>query len=296
MTTPTTPATINFNGTQLLTAQTDNGIFVAVSPICDAIGINWRSQRQKIAKMGDRLRAVSIVLPSNGGPQTHLCIPLKKLNGWLFTINPNKVTVAIRENLIRYQDECFAVLHDYWHKGQATNPRSGQHTTSQLTDAATERYPALSLAIDAANSSAENGSSGQLVRTILSHISGPKTLNETFPHLNRYIDAADSLAQTGDRKGAVNILASFVRMERQTKSKPKPAGIGKFIAEKCETGKDKTCYPPELYKAYLDWCRGGGGNPVTKPSFYGLIKRRCRIHRQRKVNDSRQSFSGISIA
>lgn len=52
-----------------------------------------------------------------------LCIPLKKLNGWLFSINPEKVRADIRDKLIQYQEECFTVLHDYWTKGEAANAR-----------------------------------------------------------------------------------------------------------------------------------------------------------------------------
>ena len=48
-----------------------------------------------------------------------LCLPLRKLNGWLFSINPSKVRADIRDKLIAYQEECFTVLHDYWTKGAA---------------------------------------------------------------------------------------------------------------------------------------------------------------------------------
>lgn len=51
------------------------------------------------------------------------CASLKKLNGWLFSINPEKVRTDIRDKLIQYQEECFTVLHDYWTKGRAENPR-----------------------------------------------------------------------------------------------------------------------------------------------------------------------------
>ncbi|HAS8353861.1 TPA: hypothetical protein I7721_22630, partial [Vibrio vulnificus] len=61
--------------------------------------------------------------PSAGGLQEMLCIPLRKLNGWLFSINPNKVKASIRDKLIAYQEECFAALHDYWSKGVSVNPR-----------------------------------------------------------------------------------------------------------------------------------------------------------------------------
>ena len=53
-----------------------------------------------------------------------LCLPLKKLNGYLFSINPERVKPTIRAKVIAYQDECFAVLHDYFHHGAAINPRN----------------------------------------------------------------------------------------------------------------------------------------------------------------------------
>lgn len=60
-----------------------------------------------------------------------LCIPLRKLNGWLFSINPEKVRADIRDKLIQYQEECFTALHDYWNKGVAVNPRKS--TTEERT-------------------------------------------------------------------------------------------------------------------------------------------------------------------
>ena len=48
-----------------------------------------------------------------------LFLPLKKLNGWLFSINPEKVRADLKDKIIQYQDECFIVLYEYWHKGEA---------------------------------------------------------------------------------------------------------------------------------------------------------------------------------
>jgi hypothetical protein len=39
-----------------------------------------------------------------------LCLPLEFINGWLFGINASRVKEEIRENLIRYQRECYKVL------------------------------------------------------------------------------------------------------------------------------------------------------------------------------------------
>ena len=46
-------------------------------------------------------------------------MPLKKLNGWLFSINPEKVRADLREKVIQYQEECFEALYNYWHFGKA---------------------------------------------------------------------------------------------------------------------------------------------------------------------------------
>ncbi|EMK7116092.1 phage antirepressor Ant [Escherichia coli] len=77
------------------------------------------------------------MVAADGKLRKLLCIPLKKLNGWLFSINPEKVRADIRDKLIQYQEECFSVLHDYWTKGHVVNPRKakkalpGKITTEQ---------------------------------------------------------------------------------------------------------------------------------------------------------------------
>ena len=58
---------------------------------------------------------------SDGKQYEMLCIPLNRLQGWLFTVNPNKVRADIKDKVVKYQDECFQVLHDYWTKGAAIN-------------------------------------------------------------------------------------------------------------------------------------------------------------------------------
>ena len=53
-------------------------------------------------------------------------IPLSKLNGWLFSINPNKVKPEVKAKLIEYKNECFDVLYKHFNK--TTQP---QHPTHQ---------------------------------------------------------------------------------------------------------------------------------------------------------------------
>lgn len=63
------------------------------------------------------------------------CLTLRKLAGWLHTINVGKVRADLREKVARYQNECDDVLYQYWTKGEVVNPRkkNRQCTASQLT-------------------------------------------------------------------------------------------------------------------------------------------------------------------
>ncbi|HAI6720012.1 TPA: phage antirepressor N-terminal domain-containing protein [Escherichia coli] len=129
---------VPFNGQQILTAVAAGVTYVAMRQIVENIGIDWTGQSVKLRKMKDKFnrRDISMVA-ADGKLRKLLCIPLKKLNGWLFSINPEKVRADIRDKLIQYQEECFSVLHDYWTKGHVVNPRKakkalpGKITTEQ---------------------------------------------------------------------------------------------------------------------------------------------------------------------
>ena len=115
---------VPFNGQQILTAVAAGVTYVAMRQIVENIGIDWTGQSVKLRKMKDKFNCRDIsMVAADGKLRKLLCIPLKKLNGWLFSINPEKVRADIRDKLIQYQEECFTVLHDYWTKGRAENAR-----------------------------------------------------------------------------------------------------------------------------------------------------------------------------
>ncbi|QHM76512.1 hypothetical protein C7M52_02488 [Mixta theicola] len=123
MTYPTVITEVEFNGDRLTTISNDGIEYVAMKPVVEAIGLDWKSQHRKLMSQKEKYGCGHIAIPSQGGVQEMLCLPLRKLNGWLFSINPAKVKESIRNKLIAYQEECFTVLHDYWTKGVAVNPR-----------------------------------------------------------------------------------------------------------------------------------------------------------------------------
>lgn len=116
-------ATVKFYDDVLITIEQDNIQYVAVRPIVENMGLEWSTQKQKLDR-NPKFGCVHMNTPTSGGTQKMLCIPVRKLNGWLFSINPEKVRADIRHIVEQYQEECFAVLHDYWHKGVAVNERA----------------------------------------------------------------------------------------------------------------------------------------------------------------------------
>ncbi|MBZ9360721.1 phage antirepressor Ant [Escherichia coli] len=129
---------VPFNGQQIITAMAAGVAYVAMKPIVENLGMSWSTQQTKLMKQISEFNCVHMnMVAADGKLRKLLCLPLKKLNGWLFSINPEKVRADIRDKLIQYQEECFSVLHDYWTKGHVVNPRKakkalpGKITTEQ---------------------------------------------------------------------------------------------------------------------------------------------------------------------
>ncbi|EHE9078365.1 phage antirepressor Ant, partial [Salmonella enterica] len=115
---------VPFNGQQIITAMAAGVAYVAMKPIVENLGMSWSTQQTKLMKQISKFNCVHMnMVAADGKLRKLLCLPLKKLNGWLFSINPEKVRADIRDKLIQYQEECFTVLHDYWTKGNAENQR-----------------------------------------------------------------------------------------------------------------------------------------------------------------------------
>ncbi|OSK33736.1 antirepressor protein ant [Escherichia coli B671] len=94
-----------------------------MKPIVEGMGLDWKSQLVKIVnRFGQGM--VEITIPTAGGNQKMICLPLRKLAAWLNSISANKVRPEIRDRVLQYQAECDDVLYDYWTKGVAVNPRA----------------------------------------------------------------------------------------------------------------------------------------------------------------------------
>lgn len=115
---------VNFNGQAIFTFEENNNRYTAMKPIAENIGLDWRSQRQRILR-DDVLNSTVVMITTvaeDGKNREMLCLPIQYLNGWLFGVDTKRVKPEIKDRLIEYKKECYQVLHDYWHNKVAAKP------------------------------------------------------------------------------------------------------------------------------------------------------------------------------
>lgn len=117
--------TINvpFHGAHLYIVNHNGEPYTPMKPIVEGMGMTWQSQLEKIKQRFSSTVTEIVMVAGDGKSRPMICLALRKLNGWLQTISPNKVRPEIREKVIQYQEECDDVLYEYWTKGQVINPR-----------------------------------------------------------------------------------------------------------------------------------------------------------------------------
>ena len=93
-----------------LSAVLVNGApFVAIRPICAALGLDWPSQRKRIHRDPELMSCVVMMttqLPSDAQTRRIVFLPLDRLNGWLFGVDVARVREELRERLVWCRREC----------------------------------------------------------------------------------------------------------------------------------------------------------------------------------------------
>lgn len=93
---------------------------VPIKPICEALGIDSKVQRNKIQEhpILNSIGVLSTLVAADGKQREMLCLPLEYVFGWLFTINPSNVSEEARESVLSYQLECYRALYEYFTEPQ----------------------------------------------------------------------------------------------------------------------------------------------------------------------------------
>ncbi|MGS0941023.1 phage antirepressor N-terminal domain-containing protein [Pseudomonas luteola] len=123
--------TVPFHGANLILVEHAGQPFVPMRPVVEGMGIDWSAQRKKLASNEKRWGVAFIATPSGTGEQETICIPLRKLPGWLSSLEPSRVkNEAARQKIEMFQYECDDALWQYWNEGRAVNPRAQEKSAA----------------------------------------------------------------------------------------------------------------------------------------------------------------------
>ena len=105
---------VPFHNANLSIVSHNGQPYVPMKPIVEGMGLDWMGQYTKLKqRFASTIEEITTVA-QDGKQRTMICLPLKKLFGWMMTISPNKVKAELKETIIKYQDECDDVLWNYW--------------------------------------------------------------------------------------------------------------------------------------------------------------------------------------
>lgn len=121
--------TVNFRGDQLFGFKQEDGAYLALKPMVEAMGLDWSAQYRRVQR--DPILSEGIAMMATpfgrGGEQEVLCIKVDLLQGWLFTIDSSRIKdEEVRKKVLLYQRECYGVLHAHF-----TGKSAGHATTDE---------------------------------------------------------------------------------------------------------------------------------------------------------------------
>lgn len=100
--------------------STSDEQLVAIKPICEAIGIDWEGQRQRIERdeiLGSTACMIKAVA-NDGKEREMIAVPYMFIFGWLFSIDASKVNEKAKESVLKYKMECYKVLFEHFTEPQ----------------------------------------------------------------------------------------------------------------------------------------------------------------------------------
>lgn len=109
---------------------------VPIKPICDALGIDPKVQRNKIQEhpILSSTGVLSTLVAADGKQREMLCLPLEYVFGWLFTINPSNVSDEARESVVQYQLQCYRALYEYFIEPQTFLKQKQEAMEKKVTE------------------------------------------------------------------------------------------------------------------------------------------------------------------
>ena len=137
--------TVNFRGDTLYGFRADDGVFMALKPIVESMGLDWSAQLKRVKR--DPILAEGMAMMATpfgrGGDQEAVCLKLELVNGWLFTVDSTRIQdPEVRERVLTYQRECYGVLHAHF-AGKKVGIESANDVEPDATPSLTDGLKAV---------------------------------------------------------------------------------------------------------------------------------------------------------
>jgi hypothetical protein len=116
---------VPFHGDDVLTVEVGGKVHVILKPAVEAVGLDYDSQRQKLAGKSWATTVLVTAVAEDGRARQMLAADLRTFLMLLATIDERRVGEAARPTLVAYQLEVADAIEAYWTHGRAINPRLG---------------------------------------------------------------------------------------------------------------------------------------------------------------------------
>lgn len=120
------------SGASLSASLIDGKPFVALKPMCEALGIDAWTQQRKLNSRSWATTSMSTVVAADGKQREMFMIDRRTMTMWLATLDENRVAEAARPIVRAFQAEAADALDAYFSTGVAVNPRGNLSTFDVL--------------------------------------------------------------------------------------------------------------------------------------------------------------------
>ncbi len=102
---------LKFNDQEIQTAYINGQYWIAIKPLCEAIGVDYIRQAKNIRtdEILSLLRSNQTLVASDQKKREMLCLPEMYIYGWLFSIRSKNA------ELTKYKRECYRILFEHFH-------------------------------------------------------------------------------------------------------------------------------------------------------------------------------------
>lgn len=131
--------TIKVAHTEITVIESDNQQWVAIKPICDALGLDLSTQRNKLKNDSDYNLGHKPVVAADGKVRQMDCLLATQVNFWLGSISSAKIKESAREKLSIFRKDLMNAVHKYTQTGVAINANEVQHNPHKVMRAFAEQ-------------------------------------------------------------------------------------------------------------------------------------------------------------